>query len=665
MVRCSRRPTSMNSLLPSLRYIMATERVGMSYFTFSPTSRSKRGGSSSESSTPVSPGATISPHPTGSPGVSSEEPSVQKTNRPAFPYRPTSDFHRGHVPPYQVNISTIQEDGRSVDTGSKLAIGAQEFRAQESLQDDRRIKPSLARTPAISQSFSNSSSAKPARPVRSSYADTEVRKGSSLLTPPRRPRPGHKWSRTESGSVWYERLKNSSGHSQSSSSASLSEDVPRKLLTPLRPPLTPEIALGPPNEHDVKVETSFTDVQDDMPTAIVSLPRLHDTPDTSRKSSINPLRLFSLPLQLVRKIGSVKKKVKPVIPASSSSSASLHRRELAVHHSAMRKYNTSDALRQVSSLLRDAVVTSGATSPIAVVTPVYSRAPTDRSNITNNSHKQKQARFWGKGLASAGTLTSQKSITDFLEVASYSSSVADLRRGGMPTNTPDERATYRAKRSPSAESEEFLKIDISIRGDTSYLPSEARRAHTPPLPQDGLDGRKRGFFFDYNAPDSHDASESPALAPPQHKQDSSPKGNTCRRPTVGRRTTDLKADKPTRAKMCDWYEMKLAEIDNPENHRELAKTKTVDGHTEKLAKGKTATTPSSPLKKPETPKEGKFDMNIPEHLPTSPLCPRHPRYWRVVQGRGSQFRGCWMHGVGLNEALTPRLPGVSKMDLPI
>lgn len=45
-----------------------------------------------------------------------------------------------------------------------------------------------------------------------------------------------------------------------------------------------------------------------------------------------------------------------------------------------------------------------------------------------------------------------------------------------------------------------------------------------------------------------------------------------------------------------------------------------------------------------------FDYTIPEHLPSSPLCPRHPRYWRVVKGVGSQFRGCWMHGVGEWEA---------------
>ena len=644
---------------------MATERVGMSYFSFSPTSHSKRGGSSSESSTPISPGATVSAHPTSSPGLNSEELPVQKNARPAFPYRPTSDFHRGQIPPYRVNISTIQEDGRSVDTSSTLSIGAQEVRVQDTLQNEQRVRPSLARSPALSRHSSNSS-AKTGRRLRSSYAESEARQGSSLLTPPRQPRPGHKWSRTESGSVWYERMKNSSGHSKSSSSASRSEDVPRKLLTPLRPPLTPGLALGPADEHDVKVETSFTDVQDDKPTAIVSPPRPHDTPDTSRNSSINPLRLFSLPLQLVRKIGSVKKKIKPVEPSASSSSARMHQRELAAHRSNMRKYNTSDDLRQVSSLLQDAVFTPGATAPLAVMKPVYSRAPTDRSNSTNNSRKQKKARFWEKGLASAGTMTSQRSITDLRGVASYSSSVAELHRGGMPTNTPDERATYRAKRSPSAESEEFLKIDISIRGDTSYLPSEARRVHTPPLPQDGLDGRKRGFFFDYNAPDSHDAIRMPPVASPQPKQETSPKRSPCRRPTIGRRAaSSLKAEYPTRAKTCDWYEMQLAEFDDAEDDTELVKSRTVDGHTEKLARAKTGTTPSSPLKEAETTRQEKFDMNIPEHLPTSPLCPRHPRYWRVVQGRGSQFRGCWMHGVGLNEAMAPKLAGVPKLDVPI
>jgi hypothetical protein len=55
-----------------------------------------------------------------------------------------------------------------------------------------------------------------------------------------------------------------------------------------------------------------------------------------------------------------------------------------------------------------------------------------------------------------------------------------------------------------------------------------------------------------------------------------------------------------------------------------------------------------------------FDLTIPEHLPSSPLCPRHPRYWRVVKGKGNQFRGCWMHGVDLFEELNAE--GSVKME---
>lgn len=44
--------------------------------------------------------------------------------------------------------------------------------------------------------------------------------------------------------------------------------------------------------------------------------------------------------------------------------------------------------------------------------------------------------------------------------------------------------------------------------------------------------------------------------------------------------------------------------------------------------------------------EAQLDYTIPEHLPNSPLCPRNPKYWRVVKHKGSQFRGCWMHGYG-------------------
>ncbi|RMZ80835.1 hypothetical protein DV737_g2856, partial [Chaetothyriales sp. CBS 132003] len=133
--------------------------------------------------------------------------------------------------------------------------------------------------------------------------------------------------------------------------------------------------------------------------------------------------------------------------------------------------------------------------PVAVTRVISGLAPSPASRA-----KREKPRAIGR--ISAHALSFNKSFPNLLHLDSQSSSQSDLRHGPCPSpqNTPEEKAIYKVKRSPSAETEEFLKIDISIKGGTSYLPSEARRVHTPPLPQDGLDGRKRGFFFDYNAP---------------------------------------------------------------------------------------------------------------------------------------------------------------------
>lgn len=324
------------------------------------------------------------------------------------------------------------------------------------------------------------------------------------------------------------------------------------------------------------------------------------------------------------------------------------------HISLLKRNKTAEALRQVTSILHENTLPSGACSPVSVLEPLNVRHMSDKSSSPKDYAKHKKHRLKAtKGLNLPGTAFGNESPSNRSErVYSYTTSQWELRMGGQPNNTPDEQATYQIKRSPSAETEEFLKVDISIRGGTSYLPSEARRIHTPRLPQEGLDGKRRGFFFDYTAPRS-DASRGTSLTSPAKHGLPVEHGSKHRRvsskaSTVHKRTFSFQVNKlgrkETRAKTCDWYDAKLAELEtmDEEDHSERPWYPGVGrGRSETMRSGQSL----QEIKQRK--EEEMLDFSIPEHLPSSPLCPRNERYWRVVEGRGSQFRGCWMHGVGL------------------
>lgn len=330
----------------------------------------------------------------------------------------------------------------------------------------------------------------------------------------------------------------------------------------------------------------------------------------------------------------------------------------------MKKSRTSEALRWVTSILQEVNRSPGAMSPASMPKPIGPRTATDTSNSGNDFNKRTSRKPKRKGVVFLGATHSQRSLSGLREIPSYTSSQLSRRRGGVPSNTPDDRATYTIKRSASAETEEFLKIDISVRGNTSYLPSEARRIHTPPLPQDGLDGRKRGFFFDYNTPKSLSKSMRPSSTSPLLRRDRNPERRTSGASTIGKRTTSFKIKKSLRISTADWYDMKLAQVDNTgddldDDNGDMEADLWSTAHDASIRGGIATVNCCDALEQSKKLQEDEeFDMTIPEHLPTSPLCPRNPRYWRVVQGRGSQFRGCWMHGVGVynGHALNPAAP---------
>ena len=145
---------------------------------------------------------------------------------------------------------------------------------------------------------------------------------------------------------------------------------------------------------------------------------------------------------------------------------------------------------------------------------------------------------------------------------SASSSVRDLAMGKPPTGTPEPESMY-----TGSDSQKYLTVDLTQPDAPAFLPSEARRINTPPLPSEGSSrGHSRGFFFDYQRPSETDLETFPRrLSYSPHISKSA--GNSNER---------------------EWYRMKLDDI--------------------------------------ESSAAVEYESNIPEHFPNSPLCPRNPKH---------------------------------------
>ncbi|KAL8636237.1 MAG: hypothetical protein Q9228_006344, partial [Teloschistes exilis] len=77
---------------------------------------------------------------------------------------------------------------------------------------------------------------------------------------------------------------------------------------------------------------------------------------------------------------------------------------------------------------------------------------------------------------------------------SSSSSLRRVMFGNPPIPSPNLEDTYTA-----SDAQQYFRVDLTDPNGPAYLPSEARRINTPPLP--GKNSKLRGFFFDYNAPE--------------------------------------------------------------------------------------------------------------------------------------------------------------------
>lgn len=116
-----------------------------------------------------------------------------------------------------------------------------------------------------------------------------------------------------------------------------------------------------------------------------------------------------------------------------------------------------------------------------------------------------------------------------------------------------------------SDGQQHLKVDITNPNGPTYLPSEARRVQTPPLNEFEGPNKRRGFFFDYNRADDSKATSPRAFNP---------------RPTARRLYGGANKD---------WYAALEAALEEEDDTRQ-----------------------------PE--------VDVPDHLPSSLLCPRHPKH---------------------------------------
>jgi hypothetical protein len=211
-------------------------------------------------------------------------------------------------------------------------------------------------------------------------------------------------------------------------------------------------------------------------------------------------------------------------------------------------------------------------------------SPTSRLGTTGSSGKKREGR--GRRLFSIAGLNIHRTISN-------SSSIINAKRGKTPATTPEEAAMYvRSDRRP------HMKLDISDpTNKSSFLPSEAQRLGTPPTPNTESEWtfHKRGFFFDYTAPPKLDAEGEDSSENGKWKQLDTEDAFCPQQLRRGKKISETA-----------WYTMQMDMVEH-QVEVEIRKTEIQE-------------------------------YDVPEHLPSSPLCPRNPKH--RSQGKGA----CMFHG---------------------
>ncbi|MCJ1314819.1 accessory factor associated with RNA polymerase II [Xylographa vitiligo] len=152
---------------------------------------------------------------------------------------------------------------------------------------------------------------------------------------------------------------------------------------------------------------------------------------------------------------------------------------------------------------------------------------------------------------------------------STTSSLRNLFMGREPMPSPDSAALY-----TGSDNEQYFRVELSSPEAPNFLPSEAQRVGTPPLPGGG--GRKRplrGFFFDFRPPEEQSDAESPSW------EASSASGKSSK-------TSRRQSDESDEGKERGWFRVRVKTFSD----RNIS------------------------------------EFDVPEHLPNSPLCARNPKH---------------------------------------
>ena len=157
-----------------------------------------------------------------------------------------------------------------------------------------------------------------------------------------------------------------------------------------------------------------------------------------------------------------------------------------------------------------------------------------------------------------------------------------------PTTPPDPSQWY-----TSTDNQLYRRVDFSLPNAPCFLPSEAARISTPPLPST-MKGRLRGYFFDIGA---LGGTDSQATRPRTKKSKAS---------------TNIRSS--TASSDPVWFRVMVEGSGDPA---------VVNG----------------------------FLQDIPDHLPSSPLCPKNPKH--TSGGTGT----CPMHGRNRSPSLSSQSSG--------
>ena len=272
------------------------------------------------------------------------------------------------------------------------------------------------------------------------------------LFPPRKERAGYEWTNTSKKDDWVEHLISTSGVTQRRAKSADPSPFP---IIPLRPPASRTMS-GTGYQHTVRLETSFVNPRPVTPLETPKHPRKNSKPSIAKRTkSIIARRVRFALYRSTSAASSSNQKTSPSTPLKTSLLSARNR--------------TAEGLQRVASI------------PNFMVAEIPSRTTSDRSNQSCEAilpTPLKRSPRKGAFHLPAVIPQPRAKIHNALQHILYQMDAT--RRHSL--NTPDPKETYRIKRRPSAEAEEFFKINISIRGGTKLPPQRGNQNQhsTPP-----------------------------------------------------------------------------------------------------------------------------------------------------------------------------------------